>query len=114
MTESDPSTVVKLLDVVQRGDLLDSLIAIRDLLADDADSALWDKHRAECKCVCGMVDVRARVAIVKQLHVVLDAIAAKPGAKEATAVDGIVARAAAKRDELAARRANRVSGSASS
>ena len=108
MTQSDLSTVVN------GGDLAGSLVAIRDLLAADADSTTWDKHKAECKCVCGMVDVRARVAIVKQLHVVLDAIEALPGGKEATAVDGIVARASAKRDELAARRANRVSVPASS
>jgi hypothetical protein len=108
VTESHLSTVVT------RGDLRESLEAIRDLLAGDADDVTWEKHKAECSCVCGMGDGRTRVAIVKELRAVLEALEALPGGKEATAVDGIVARASAKRDELAARRANRVSVPASS
>lgn len=108
MTESHLSTVVT------RGDLRQSLIAIRDLLAADADDVTWEKHKAECRCVCGMGDGRTRVAIVKELRSVLDALEALPGGKEATAVDGIVARASAKRDELAAKRANRKPAAASS
>ncbi len=108
MTESHLSTVVT------DGDLRRSLVAIRDLLANDADNVAWERHKAECKCVCGMVDGKTRVAIVKELRAVLEAIEALPGGKEATEVDGIVARASAKRDELAARRKDRMSVSASS
>jgi|SRR6185436_9255779 len=100
--------------VVSGGDLRQSLEAIRDLLAADADDVTWEKHKAQCRCVCGMGDGRTRVAIVKELRAVLDALEKLPGGKEATAVDGIVARATAKRDELAARRKNRVSVPASS
>jgi hypothetical protein len=100
--------------VLSSGDLRQSLEAIRDLLAADADDVTWEKHKAECRCVCGMGDGRTRVAIVKELRAVLDALEALPGGKEATAVDDIVARASAKRDELAARRKNRMPVPASS
>src|SRR5689334_529437 len=106
MTERDLSTVVA------TGDLRDSLIAIRDLLAADANDLSWQRHKAECECYCGLVDGKTRVTIVKELRAVLEAIEAIPAGKEATAVDGILARATAKVDELAARRAGRPAGAA--
>lgn len=108
MTDSDLSTVVS------RGDLRDSLIAIRDLLAADANDLSWEQHKRECSCVCGLVDGKTRVTIVKELRAVLDAIEALPSGKEATAVDGIIARASATVADLAAKRAARRPAAASS
>jgi|SRR5881394_278771 len=85
MTQSDLSTVVS------GGDLRRSLQAMRDLLARDADDVTWEKHKAECKCVCGMADTRARVAVVKELRAVLDAIEALPEVKEESSLDRISA-----------------------
>lgn len=112
MTQSDIRA--ELSTVVSSGDLRRSLEAMRDVLARDADDTTWEKHKAECRCVCGMADTRARVAVLKELRAVLDALEALPGGKEATAVDGIVARAAAKVTNLADRRENRAAGAASS
>jgi hypothetical protein len=101
--------------VVPKGDHLASLIAIRDRLAAETDDIQWAKHKRECVCQCGMADIRALVALTKRLEETLAAIAAIPAApKEASAVDKVRAAAAARRDEVAARRARRESGTSAS
>ena len=65
----------------------------------ESEVPLWTNFRTWCAA-----------AIVKELRVVLDAIEARPGEREATELDGIVARASAKVDELARRREDRAAG----
>ena len=102
-------------DVVPKGDLRASLVAIRDRLAFEADDLRWARHKRECNCQCGMADIRALVALTKRLEETLTAIEALPKVpKEASAVDRVVAAAAARRDELAARRKSRESGTSAS
>jgi hypothetical protein len=102
-------------EVVPKGVHRDSLIAIRDRLASETDDLKWSKHRAECHCVCGMTDVRALVALAKKIEETLAAIAALPVPdRKESAVDRVVAGAAKRRDELAARRENRSAGAPAS
>jgi len=101
-------------DVVPRGDLRDSLIAIRDRLAAETDDLRWARHKRECNCVCGMTDPRSLVALTKRLEETLAAIAALPVQTEGSAVDNVIAAAAKRRDELAARRTKRESGTSAS
>lgn len=62
-----------------------------------------------------MADIRALVALTKRLEETMAAIEALPKvAKEASAVDNVLAAAAKRRDELAARRAHRESGAPAS
>jgi hypothetical protein len=83
--------------VVGSGDLRASLVAIRDRLADEIDDIRWSKHKRECNCVCGMADVRALVAAVKELRAVIAVIDALPGSAEVSDLD-----------QLADRRARRI------
>lgn len=101
-------------DVVPRGDLRNSLIAIRDRLAAETDDLRWARHKRECNCVCGMTDPRSLVALTKRLEETLAAIAALPVQTEGSAVDNVIAAAAKRRDELAARRAGRDAGAKTS
>jgi hypothetical protein len=97
--------------VVPAGDLRKSLIAIRDRLAAETDDVTWAKHKRECNCQCGMADIRALVALTKRLEETLAAIASLPKEEqEVSAVDNVIAAAARRRDELAARRADRKPG----
>ncbi len=91
MTQSEPSTVDTIADVIAAGDYAESLFAIRDRLAAEADDVRWDQHKRECVCVCGMGDGRTLVAVLARLHVVLDAIEALPEAKEESRLDRISA-----------------------
>ena len=105
----------KIADVVPKGDLRDSLTAIRDRLAAETDDVKWAKHKRECNCQCGMADIRALVALTKRLEETLAALAALPKQEtEASAVDNVIAAAAKRRDELAARRAGRDAGTKTS
>jgi len=62
-----------------------------------------------------MADIRALVALTKRLEETIAALAALPSEKkEESAVDKVRAAAAARRDELAARRAHRESGTSAS
>lgn len=101
--------------VVPKGNHRESLISIRDRLAAETDDLKWSRHKRECNCVCGMTDPRALVALTKRLEETLAAIAALPALSvKESAVDGIRAGAAKRRDELAARRANRAAGAPAS
>lgn len=94
----------KLADTVAGGDHRDSLVAMRNMLAAEADDVTWEKHKRECRCVCGMGDGRTRVALLKELRAVLDAIEALPAEKEGSRLDDIAANVA---DEVAQRRSLR-------
>ena len=109
------SPVGEIASTVPKGDLRASLTAIRDRLAAETDDLKWAKHKRECNCQCGMADIRALVALTKRLEETLTAIEAlpKPDRKE-SAVDRVRAATAARRDELAARRAHRESGAPAS
>ena len=101
--------------VVPTGDVRASLVAIRDRLAAETDDVAWARHKRECNCQCGMADIRALVALTKRLEENMAAIEALPRAdREESAVDRVRAAAAARRDELAARRAHRESGAPAS
>jgi hypothetical protein len=105
------ATAATIATVVPTNDLRASLIAIRDRLASETDDVKWAKHKRECNCQCGMADIRALVALTKRLEETLAAIAALPSEKkEASAVDKVIASAAATNDELAAKRQARRSG----
>ena len=105
----------KIAQVVPTGDLHASLVAIRDRLAAETDDVQWARHKRECNCQCGMADIRALVALTKRLEETLAAIAALPRQEtEASAVDNVIAAAAKRRDELAARRASRDAGAKTS
>lgn len=108
----DPGVIAA---VVPRGELRESLVAIRDRLAAETDDLKWAKHKRECNCQCGMADIRALVALTKRLEETLAAIEALPKPdREESAVDRVRAAAAARRDELAAKRANRGPGASAS
>ena len=114
-SSSSSSSASKIADIVPKGDLRDSLIAIRDRLAAETDDVKWAKHKRECNCQCGMADIRALVALTKRLEETLAALAALPKQEtEASAVDNVIAAAAKRRDELAARRAGRDAGTKTS
>ncbi len=101
-------------EVVPKGDLRASLVAIRDRLAVETDDVKWAKHKRECNCQCGMADIRALVALTKRLEETLAAIAALPEQAKGSAVDNVIAAAAKRRDELAARRTSRDAGAKTS
>jgi len=87
--------------VVPKGDRRESLLAIRDRLAQETEDTLWAKHKRECNCQCGMGDGRLLVALTKRLSEVLAEIAALPEPRsEASDLDKLA-------DELAPRRATR-------
>lgn len=104
----------KIAEIVPKGDLRESLIAIRDRLAAETDDVKWARHKRECNCQCGMADIRALVALTKRLEETLAAIAALPAQTKGSAVDNVIAAAAKRRDELAARRTKRESGTSAS
>lgn len=111
-SDSSPSSIAR---VVPGGDLRASLTAIRDRLAAETDDVKWAKHKRECNCQCGMADIRALVALTKRLEETLAAIDALPKQEtEASAIDNVIAAAAKRRDELAARRTKRESGAKTS
>lgn len=93
-----------LLDVVSEGDRRASLVAIRDRLADEMDDVTWQKHKAECRCLCGMGDGRTLVNLAKELRTVIAEIDELPGGVERRS----------KSDELADRRARRLADAANS
>lgn len=87
--------------VIPKGNRRDSLEAIRDRLAEETSDTLWQRHKDECECYCGMGDGRLLVALVKELRAVIAELDSLPIAKEAS-----------KSDQLAARRAARLQNAA--
>lgn len=104
-------TNVNVREVVESGDRPNSLRALRDRLAEELDRERAAKHRRECTCVCGMGDGRVIVALVNALRAVIEELEGLPAAEEDTRLDRI---AAARADDLAARRSRRVAGPAGS
>lgn len=88
--------VSSIADVVPLGDRLESLRAIRDRLAAETSDTLWNKHKEECSCICGMGDGRMLVALVKELRTVIAEIESMPVAKEQSPSDQLAARRAAR------------------
>jgi hypothetical protein len=86
--------------VIPKGDRRESLVAIRDRLAEETNDTLWAKHKRECNCQCGMGDGRLLVALTKRLSEVLAEIAALPEPSGVSKLDRLA-------DELAPRRATR-------
>jgi hypothetical protein len=87
--------------VVPAGDRRASLVAIRDRLAAETSDTLWQRHKDECDCYCGMGDGRLLVALVKELRAVITELDSLPAAKEQSTSD-----------QLAARRASRIANTA--
>jgi hypothetical protein len=87
--------------VISAGDVRASLVAIRDRLADEIDDIRWSKHKRECRCVCDMADLRALVAVAKELRAVIAAIDALPGSAEVSDLDQLADRRARRLAEAA-------------
>jgi hypothetical protein len=101
--------------VVPLGDRRKSLEAIRDRLAQETDDTLWMRHKAECACFCGMGDGRLLVTLAKELRETIRELESLPVVEKGESpVERARSAAAAKRDELAARRAHRGAGGAAS
>lgn len=90
------------------------MVAIRDRLATETDDVKWAKHKRECSCQCGMADIRALVALSKELRDVLKALEAVPATATESDVDRARKAAAAKVDELARKRADRLANTSAS
>lgn len=78
--------------VVAKGDRRQSLIAMRNRLASEANDVTWAKHKAECRCSCGMGDGRVLVALVKELRAVIAELEALPAPAEESTSDQLAAR----------------------
>lgn len=96
-------------EIVQSGDRGKSLRAVRNRLAEELDEERAALHRRECVCVCGMGDGRVIVALIKELRAVMEELEGLPVEEEESRLDRI---AAARADELAARRSRRVADAA--
>lgn len=95
------SSAERIGDVVPLGDRRASLEAIRDRLAAETNDTLWQRHKEECECFCGMGDGRLLVAIVKELRAVIAELETLPVSAEKSTSD-----------QLAARRASRLADAA--
>lgn len=93
---NSPSSDSSIEAVVPGGDRRASLVAIRNRLATETSETLWQQHKNECECYCGMGDGRLLVALVKELRVVIAELEALPTAKEESPSDQLAARRAAR------------------
>jgi hypothetical protein len=100
--EPEPPRPTRIADVAPLGDRRASLESIRDRLAAETDDTLWQRHKDECECYCGMGDGRLLIGLVKELRVVIAELETLPGAKELSPSD-----------QLAERRKARIANSAS-
>lgn len=78
-------------EVIKQGDDRKSLEAMRDRLAEEANDVRWAKHKAECRCSCGIGDGRVLVAIMKEIRAINAEIGKLPPAEGGDPIDGIVA-----------------------
>lgn len=98
-------TDVDIPTVIATGDRPASLRALRDRLAQELDEGVVAQHRRECSCVCGIADLRAMVALIKELRAVIAELDGLPAAEEGSPLDDIAARVA---DEVGQRRTRRL------
>lgn len=92
-----PERTNTLLEITRRGDYRETLLAMRDRLAEEADDTRWAQHKRECECVCGLGDGRTLIAVIKELRVLLVLIDALPDANRKS-----------RSEEIAAKRARRL------
>lgn len=112
---SSPPKSSTIAGAIATGDRRARLEAMRARLAEETNDVTWAKHKAECRCSCGMGDGRVLVALVKELRDTIRELDSLPVmAEEESEVDRVRTAAAAKRDELAARRAHRGAGTSAS
>lgn len=78
--------------VVPAGDRRSALVAMRDRLARETDDTLWMRHKAECRCTCGMGDGRLLVALIKELRDVIRELESLPAAKGSSPSDELAER----------------------
>jgi hypothetical protein len=97
VTESD------LTAVIASGDYRESLVALRDRLADAIDDTRRAQHKRVCHCECGIGDDRTLVIVTKALVDVLGLLDALPNAERKS-----------RSDDLAERRARRLAVAADS
>ena len=100
-SESAPEAPSRIATVAPLGDRRASLEAIRDRLALETDDTRWAKHKAECRCTCGMGDGRVLVAEIKELRAVMAELETLPTGKEKSTSDDLAARRAARLAEAA-------------
>jgi len=105
MARAKSSIQSSIAEVAKKGDRRQTLLAIRDRLAQETDDARWAQHKRECRCTCGIGDGRVLVALVKELRAVEAELAGLPSDEKVSKLDRIA-------DELAERRAKRRSAAA--
>lgn len=74
-------------NVIPTGNRIASLGAIRDRLAAETDDTRWAKHKAECRCTCGIGDGRVLVALVKELRAVITELDSLPDGRQEEPLD---------------------------
>lgn len=96
---NSPSSGDRIGDVAPLGDRRATLEAIRNRLAAETNDTLWQRHKEECECFCGMGDGRLLVAIVKELRAVVAELEYLPVPSAKSTSDQLAARRAARLQE---------------
>lgn len=96
---NSPSSGDRIGDVAPLGDRRATLEAIRNRLAAETNDTLWQRHKEECECFCGMGDGRLLVAIVKELRAVVAELESLPVPSAKSTSDQLAARRAARLQE---------------